>query len=97
MFASFEGLGGEGDRTDPTSWSPTAKKATIAGGVILGGVLLFALFSRASVCPKLQRQYTDNWLEHGYGLAEWTRREAAQKGCKWALEKRPDLMRDQGW
>ena len=97
-FATFEGLGQTGDEPRPeTVWSPTAKKATIIGVAVLGGILLIAGLSRLNVCPKLQREYTDNWLNHGYGLAEWTKREAAAKGCKWALEPPRNVTADQGW
>ncbi len=95
-FATFEGLGGTGDDRQEAAWSPTAKHATIAVVAVLGGLFLIAGLSRLNVCPKLHRQYTDNWLNHGYGLAEWTKREAASKGCRWALEKPVDVMREQG-
>ena len=91
-MVTFEGIG---DERPETSWSSTAKRATIAGAAVLGGIVLIAILSRANVCPKLQRKYTDNWLNHGYGLAEWTKREAAAKGCRWALEKPVDVMLDQ--
>lgn len=76
-----------------TEWTPTAKKATVAVAAVAVGALLIYGLTRANVCPKLQRRYTDNWLNHGYGLAEWTRRDAAARGCKWALEKPVDVMR----
>ena len=85
-YATFEGLGGasgSGDRTDPTSWSPTAKTATFAvGAVLVGGVLVVAL-AHANRCPKLRSRWSHE-LPVDRELAEMTRVEAERHGCSWA-------------